>query len=152
MRAILSNSDNVLIEESFTNGNSFLLSFSAFFWLCELIFLKRLQRHRLWNSTWNRSAAYSELCGAAWKADSIFSGLRSSGDFPWIISLSKKASIDRAYPKANRLSFPWGSNSKLSAAIDQPSVVKNTTNCIPCLIDSWITSHFHALLATLPAW
>lgn len=94
-----------------------------------MIFLKELQTHGLWNSISNRSESYFPSCAVRHERLPVF-----SHDFtPWGTAhgsflLVKKESIDWAYPKANKLSFPGGNNSKLSTAIDQPSVVKNTTN------------------------
>lgn len=83
---------------------------------------------------------------AAWKAARVFSWLHYSRERPGIISLSKKESIDWAYPKANRLSFPWGNNSKLSAAIDQYTVVKKYNK----LHLAWLT--FELLVVFTLCW
>lgn len=113
-------------------------------------FKKELQQLELWNSPSNRSEPYFPGCVVQHERLPGLSQDSPPQGTPRGSFLSeKKDPLTEPILELTNGAF-HGSCSKLSAAIDQPSVVKNTAN-YTCLIRSSITGHFHALLAVLTA-
>lgn len=84
----------------------FQLSFDNENWF---FFKKELRQHSLWKSTSNRSESYFPGCAVQHERLPVFShGFTPHGTAHGSFLWEKKESIDWAYPKANKLSFPWG--------------------------------------------
>lgn len=125
-----------------------IFSFLLIMWID--FFKKELQQLELWNSPSNRSEPYFPGCVVQHERLPGLSQDSPPQGTPRGSFLSeKKDPLTEPILELTNGAF-HGSCSKLSAAIDQPSVVKNTAN-YTCLVRSSITGHFHALLAVLTA-